>query len=145
MKHEGYRLGEFDIDLDTSELWKDGARTEIQKSRFGFSRCCLKTPEKLVSRSTLHRHLWPDDVVVDYDNNLNAAVRKLREALRDDVKTPRYVETLPRRGYRLIADLTPLEESGGAGMRAPHPPWLWFSAGSLSVVLLLALYCTTLV
>ncbi len=145
MKHEGYRLGEFDIDLDTSELWKDGARTEIQEKPFRVLAMLLENAGKLVSRSTLHRHLWPDDVVVDYDNNLNAAVRKLREALRDDVKTPRYVETLPRRGYRLIADLTPLEESGGAGMRAPHPPWLWFSAGSLSVVLLLALYCTTLV
>src|SRR5215468_3054263 len=63
----------------------------------------LERPGQLVTREELHERLWPGDTYVDFDHGLNAAVNKLREALGDSVETPRYVETLPRRGYRFIA------------------------------------------
>ena len=145
-RRKGYRLGEFEIDLDTFELFRNGDRIELQEKPLRVLAMLLERPGELVSRGALQERLWPEDVV-DYDNNLNAAVRKIRDALRDEAKAPRYIETLPRRGYRLIATATPLSQAGGA----PRPtrklrahPWLVFSAGGLAVVLLQALYCVSL-
>jgi DNA-binding winged helix-turn-helix (wHTH) protein len=145
--YRAYRFGDFEVDLDTFELWKDGERIELQEKPFLVLAMLLERERGLVSRGSLQQRLWPEDVV-DYDNNLNAAVRKLRRALGDEAKTPRYIETLPKRGYRFIASATPLRKAGG---RAPvrlhlrEHPWLLFSAGGLSVILLLILYCTALV
>lgn len=145
-RRKGYRLGKFEADLDTLELWKDGDRVELQEKPFRVLAMLLESPGELVSRVALQRRLWPKDVV-DYDNNLNAAVRKVREALNDKANSPRYIETLSRRGYRLIASPTPLGRPDGAllRLRFQEHPWLVFSAGGLSIVLLLVLYCTTLV
>ncbi|TDI44773.1 MAG: hypothetical protein E2P02_08850 [Acidobacteria bacterium] len=146
-RFRGYRLGEFEIDLDTFELFRNGDRIDLQEKPLRVLAMLLERPGELVSRAALQQRLWPEDVV-DYDNNLNAAVRKIRDALSDEAKAPRYIETLPRRGYRLIASATPLLQPGDA---PPPPrqlrenPWLVFSAGGLSVVALLVLYCTTLV
>ena len=102
------RLRAFEVDLDSGELRRDGRRVALQEKPFQLLAALLETPGKLVSREALRQALWPD-VFVDFDGNLNAAVKKLREALGDSATEPSYVETVPRRGYRLIAPVEPVK------------------------------------
>ena len=98
--------GAFEIDLKSGELYRADRRVPLQEKPFQLLVALLETPGVLVSRETLRDKLW-SDVFVDFDGNLNAAVKKLREALEDSATSPRYVETVPRRGYRLIARVEP--------------------------------------
>ncbi len=99
-------VGAFEVDLESGGLRRDGRRIALQEKPFQLLAALLERPGKLVSREALRDKLWPD-VFVDFDGNLNAAVKKLREALGDSATRPRYVETVPRRGYRLIAAVGP--------------------------------------
>src|SRR5499427_10459874 len=105
------QFGPFLVDLYTHEIRKDGARIRLIGQPFDILSVLLSKPGELVTREELHERLWPGDTFVDFDHGLNAAVNKLREALSDSVDTPRYVETLPRRGYRFIATV---EKKNGA-------------------------------
>ena len=100
------RICSFEVDLESGELLRDGRRVALQEKPFQLLAALLETPRALVSRETLRQKLWPD-VFVDFDGNLNAAVKKLRDALGDSATDPRYIETVPRRGYRLIAPVGP--------------------------------------
>jgi Tol biopolymer transport system component/DNA-binding winged helix-turn-helix (wHTH) protein len=97
------RFGPFEIDLHTHELWKFGTRIRLGGQPFEILAVLLDQPGELVTRENLRSRLWPEDTFVDFNHGLNAAVNKLREALSDSAEEPRYVETLPRRGYRFIA------------------------------------------
>jgi Tol biopolymer transport system component/DNA-binding winged helix-turn-helix (wHTH) protein len=97
------RFGPFEVDLHTRELWKFGTRLKLVGQPFEILGVLLDRPGELVTREELHSRLWPADTFVDFNHGLNAAVNKLREALSDSAERPRYVETLPRRGYRFIA------------------------------------------
>lgn len=97
------RFGPFEVDLHTHEFWKFGTRLKLVGQPFAILAVLLSKPGELVTREELHRLLWPSDTFVDFNHGLNAAVNKLREALSDSAESPRYVETLPRRGYRFIA------------------------------------------
>ena len=97
------KFGPFEADLYTHEIWKHGVKIKLVGQPFEVLAILLNRPGELVTREELHERLWPGDTFVDFDHGLNAAVNKLREALSDSVETPRYVETLPRRGYRFIA------------------------------------------
>jgi len=97
------RFGVFEVDLDRSELRKQGLRVRLQEQPFQVLAALLSSPGEVVTREELIHRLWPDGTVVDFDRGLNAAVTRLRQALSDSAETPRYVETLPRRGYRFIA------------------------------------------
>jgi Tol biopolymer transport system component/DNA-binding winged helix-turn-helix (wHTH) protein len=99
------RFGPFEVDLHTHELWKFGTRLKLVGQPFEILAVLLSKPGELVTREELHTRLWPADTFVDFNHGLNAAVNKLREALSDSAETPRYVETLPRRGYRFVAAL----------------------------------------
>lgn len=100
------KLGSFEVDLESGELRREGQRVALQEKPFQLLAALLEKPGALLSREELREKLWPD-VFVEFDGNLNAAVKKLREALGDAATNPRYVETVPRRGYRLIAQVKP--------------------------------------
>ena len=101
------RFGPFEVDLHTHELWKYGTRIRLVGQPFEILALLLSKPGELVTREELRGRLWPGDTFVDFNHGLNAAVNKLREALSDSAENPRYIETLPRRGYRFIAIIEP--------------------------------------
>jgi len=103
------RFGIFEVDLRTGELRKQGARIKLQEQPFRVLTVLLQQPGKLVTREELRSRIWPSDTFVDFDNNLNTSVNKLREALGDSADNPRFIETLPRRGYRFIAPVRGIE------------------------------------
>ena len=96
-------VGEFTLMLSTGELECNGVRTRLQDKPFQVLRVLVERPGELVTREKLFERLWPEGAYVEFEMGLNTAVRKLRTALRDDAEAPRYIETLPRRGYRLLA------------------------------------------
>jgi Tol biopolymer transport system component/DNA-binding winged helix-turn-helix (wHTH) protein len=97
------RFGAYEADLHTHELWKHGTRIKLVGQPFEILAVLVKRPGQLVTRDELRAELWPGDTFVDFNHGLNAAVNKLRDALCDSADDPRYIETLPRRGYRFIA------------------------------------------
>lgn len=110
-KNDGARtvFGPFEVDVHTHELWKYGTRIKLVGQPFEILAVLLSQPGELVTREELRDRLWPGDTFVDFNHGLNAAVNKLREALSDSAENPRYIETLPRRGYRFIATVEPLQ------------------------------------
>src|SRR5229473_2787312 len=97
------RFGIFELDLFAGELRKNGAKLRLQEQPFRVLAFLLERPGDVVTREELRQRLWPADTFVDFDHSLNTAVNKLREALGDSASSPRYVETLARRGYRFLA------------------------------------------
>src|SRR5436190_21692727 len=99
------RFGVFEVDLATAELRKQGLRLRLQEQPFQVLAALLENPGEVVSREDLIHRLWADGTVVDFDRGLNAAVTRLRQVLSDSAETPRYVETVSRRGYRFVAQV----------------------------------------
>src|SRR5215475_12236578 len=97
------RFGAFDADLRSGELHKHGIRLKLQDQPFRVLAFLLERPGDVVTREELRRRLWPADTFVDFDTGLNSAIKKLRVVLADSAEKPRYIETLPRRGYCFIA------------------------------------------
>lgn len=97
------RLGVFECDLRSGELRKAGVRVALQEQPFQILKLLVERPGELVTRDELRQTLWPSDTFVDFEHALNAAVKRLRDTLGDSADAPRYIETIPRRGYRLIA------------------------------------------
>ena len=97
------RFGTFELDLAAGELRKSGAKLRLQEQPFQVLALLLDRAGEVVTREELREKLWPADTFVDFDHSLNTAVNKLREALGDSASSPRYIETLARRGYRFIA------------------------------------------
>lgn len=100
------RFGTFEVHLHTAELFKQGRLIRLQQQPFEVLRALLEHPGDLVSRDALRRRLWPDGVTVGFDQSLNKCVTKLRDALGDTAANPRFIETLPKRGYRFIAPVS---------------------------------------
>lgn len=96
------RFGPFEVDLHTGELRKNGRRVRLQQQPFQILALLLSRPNDLVTRQEIIECLWPNGIVVDYEHSLNKGVKKLREILDDDPDKPRYIETLPKRGYRFV-------------------------------------------
>ena len=103
------RFAAFEVDLAAGELRKNGTRIRLQEQPFQILSYLLDRPGEVVTREELRQKLWPADTFVDFDHSLNTAVNKLREALGDSASSPRYVETLARRGYRFLAPVQPAE------------------------------------
>ena len=131
------RFGPFVADLATEELWKGGIRLKLGGQPFGILAMLLQRPGELVTREALRAKLWSTDTFVDFNHGLNAAMNKLRECLNDSPSDPKYIETLPRRGYRFIglveelapSDAAPVERAtiaSSASVEAaePQPPEL---------------------
>lgn len=97
------RFGAFEIDSRTGELRKNGMRIRCQEQPIQVLMALLERPGELLTREELRQRVWPQDTFVDFDHALNTAVKKIRAALNDEADSPRYLETVPRRGYRFIA------------------------------------------
>src|ERR671911_1132706 len=110
------RFGAFELDVRSRELRKDGVCIRLQEQPFEILRLMLERPGDVVTRDELRQRLWPDGTFVDFEHSLNAAVKRLRSALGDDADNPRYVETIPRRGYRFVAGQDESEEPGTAAL-----------------------------
>lgn len=106
------RFGPFKADLSSRELLRHGRVVRLHQQPFEILAMLLEHPGELVTREDLRQRLWPSNTFVNFDLGLNSAIKKLRDALRDSADDPRYVETLPRRGYRFIGTIEP-ESTGG--------------------------------
>jgi TolB-like protein/DNA-binding winged helix-turn-helix (wHTH) protein len=157
------KFGVFEADLRTGELTKLGKRVRLQEQPFQLLTMLLEKPGVLVTREELHSELWPE-TTVDFDHGLNKAISKIREALGDSAENPRFIETVARRGYRFLADVTvvgaeqpkivtgdlavqqnpgPLRLSDGTGTpprRKPRP----FTWRLFAVVPVLAIFLSTI-
>ncbi len=150
------RFGAFEADLSSGELRKHGLRIKLQDQPFQILAMLLDRPGEVLTREELHQKLWPTDTFVDFDHGLNNAINRLREALCDSAENPRYIETLPRRGYRFISQvegetipdsLAAREKSLGVSgndqpgsvttVRAPRPWWRsrWAAWGAAALAL----------
>ena len=112
-----FRFGVFEADAATGELRRNGLRIRIPAQPFQILLLLLQRPGELLTREEICRELWPDGTFVDYDHSVNSAVNRLRDALGDRAGSPRYIETLARRGYRFLA---PVERIGTSSAVA-HP------------------------
>ncbi|MBP1633543.1 MAG: tolB protein [Acidobacteria bacterium] len=106
------RFGLFELDLVTGELRKKGVKVALQEQPFQVLAMLLGRPGELVTREELRAKLWGDSVFVDFERGLNKVIVKIRRALDDLAESPRYVETLERRGYRFIAPVEPVQAAG---------------------------------
>jgi DNA-binding winged helix-turn-helix (wHTH) protein len=97
------RFGVFDLDLSAMELSKHGRHIKLQDQPFQVLRLLVQRPGQVVTREEVRRALWPADTFIEFDQGLNTAIKKIRQALDDSADTPRYIETIPRKGYRFIA------------------------------------------
>jgi DNA-binding winged helix-turn-helix (wHTH) protein len=96
------RFDVFEVDLRAEELYKAGHKVKLQVQPFHVLAMMLERPGEVVTREELQKRLWPADTFVDFDHSLNTAIKKLRQALGDDKNKPRFIETLPKRGYRFL-------------------------------------------
>ncbi len=113
------RFGVFEFDSESGDLRKDGkTRPRLQGQPLDVLLLLLERPGEIVTREELRQRLWSADTFVDFDHSLNTAVNKLREALEDSASNPRFVQTLPRRGYRFIAPVAPGEVPAAPAGRA---------------------------
>jgi DNA-binding winged helix-turn-helix (wHTH) protein len=124
------RFGIFEIDLRAGELRKDGVKLKLQEQPFQVLRMLVEHSGEVVTREELRNRLWPADTFVDFDHGLNAAVKRLRDALGDSAENPRFVETVARRGYRFM---------GVPGIPVVTPsarpsPWYWLSTSRNAVL-----------
>jgi eukaryotic-like serine/threonine-protein kinase len=146
------RFDAFEVDLRSGEVYKHGIRLKLQDQPFQVLAVLLEHPGDLVTREELRQKLWPSDAFVDFDTGLNSAIKKLRDALSDSAEDPRYIETLPRRGYRLIArvengplPLTTVEKHlapvlpMGPAPKAGNKRRFMFFAGAAAIIIVAAL------
>src|ERR1700737_5462974 len=97
------RFGLFELELPRGVLTRHGTRVKLQDQPFRILELLLEEPGQIVSREQFRKALWPEGTHVNFDGSLNAALKKLRSALQDDADNPRFVETVPRQGYRFLA------------------------------------------
>ena len=114
--HSRTRFGVFELDLETGELRKSGVLLRLPPQPFKVLALLASRPAQLVTREELRKQIWGADTFVDFEHGLNFAIKKIRDTLGDDPETPRYIETLPRRGYRFIA---PVDGAAAGGPQAP--------------------------
>lgn len=130
------RFGVFELDTHSGELQKQGRKIRLEGQPVQVLMCLLETPGELVTREDLHRKLWPADTFVNFEHGLNAAVKRLRQALSDSAENPRFVETLPRRGYRFIAPVQTENEEEPKTVAPLRPRRRWLVAvAAVSIVL----------
>src|SRR6266446_398102 len=106
-----FRFGVFELDVRAGELRKSGMKLKLQEQPFQVLCTLLEHPGELVTREELRNRLWPADTFIDFDHSLNAAIKRLRDALGESADAPVFIETMARRGYRFIA---PLETRPGS-------------------------------
>lgn len=138
------QFGEFEADLRSGELRKHGVRVRLQEQPFQVLAVLLARPGELVKREELRQQVWPQNTFVEFDHALNTAIKKIRIALEDDASAPRYVETIPKRGYRFVAEVRKLDSSDLRGEVGSHgieaePVRRWSLSRTMTIVLGLTL------
>jgi DNA-binding winged helix-turn-helix (wHTH) protein len=113
-----YRFGAFEADAATGELRRQGMRVRIHAQPFQVLMMLLERPGEVVTREEISRELWPDGTFVDYEHGVNSAVNRVREALGDKANSPRFVETLARKGYRFVAPVERIADGGDVSAAA---------------------------
>src|SRR6267154_1109522 len=111
------RFSTFEVSLHTGELRQKGQKVKLQEQPFQVLAALLERPGQMVTREELRSRLWSGDIFVDFDHSLNAAIKRLRDALGESAETPIFIETLARRGYRFIA---PVVQDGAPQSEAHH-------------------------
>src|SRR5215468_7477304 len=118
-----YRFGPYELDVRAGELRKYGTRVRLQEQPLRILTMLLARPGEAVLREEIQQTLWPNDTVVEFDQGINAAIKRLRTALGDSAAGPRYIETLARRGYRFIGALestdSPADAETGESQELP--------------------------
>ena len=117
-----YRFGAFEADAATGELRRQGIRVKLNAQPFQMLLMLLERPGELLTREEISRELWPNGTFVDYEHGVKAAVNRIREALGDKAGSPRFVETLARRGYRFVAPVERIASAESASQPASEPP-----------------------
>jgi DNA-binding winged helix-turn-helix (wHTH) protein/TolB-like protein len=150
-----FRFGTFELDPRTGELRRNGFRLALPDQPLQVLIALLEQPGELVTREELQRRLWHGETFVDFEHGLNAAVRRLRDVLGDSAETPRFVETVPRRGYRFIApvsgseqdDLAPLKATETATASKPRrlrfPAWRELRTAGIGILRVASLAITS--
>ncbi len=121
-----FKFGVFELKPDTGELWKHGVRVRLQAKPLQVLEALLAEPGEVVTREELFKKLWSTGTFVDFESGLNTATNRLRAALGDSADAPRYIETLPRLGYRFICPVServpaaPVEQAAPAASPAPE-------------------------
>jgi TolB-like protein/DNA-binding winged helix-turn-helix (wHTH) protein/Tfp pilus assembly protein PilF len=115
------RFGVFEVDLRAGELRKQGIKLKLPEQSFQILAMLLERPGDLITREEIQKRLWPDDTIVEFENSISAAIRRLRLALADSADEPRFVETLARRGYRLMVEVERPAEAGNRDEPSPSP------------------------
>jgi TolB-like protein/DNA-binding winged helix-turn-helix (wHTH) protein len=133
------RFGAYELDLRAGELRKDGLKIKLKGQPIQVLIALLEHPGEIVTREELRQRLWPSDTFVDFEHNLNSAVKRLREALGDSADNPRFIETLPRHGYRFIAPVAELGRTARRPQVFARTLWVAGLAGVLIVGLVLGL------
>src|SRR5215813_2885648 len=113
------RFGTFELDLQTGELRHAGRKVKLQEQPFQVLATLLEHPGKIVTREELRSKLWPENTFVDFDHSLNAAIKRLRDALGEPADAPVYIETLARRVYRFIAPVNGSSGLSNVGTKSP--------------------------
>jgi len=126
-----FRFGVFELDPGAGELRKNGLRVRLQEQPFQVLAMLLEHPGEVVSREELQKKLWPADTFVDFDHGLNKAINKVRDALGDSAESPRFVETIARRGYRFLAEVKAADASPVRSPEIPTQPQLAEAANYL--------------
>ena len=117
-----YRFDNFEADLKAAELRKNGIRLKLQLQPFQVLVALLERPREVLSREELRLRLWPEDTFVDFDHGLNTAMAKLRDVLGDSPTNPRYIETIAKRGYRFLGEVSTVEEQPPATVASVAKP-----------------------
>jgi serine/threonine protein kinase len=115
------RFGPFKLDRKAGELWQGERKILLQEQPFRVLLMLVERPCDLVTREDIQKRLWPNDTIVEFDHSINTAVTKLRQALGDSAENPRYVETVARRGYRLMVNAEPVQSASEPESAAPSP------------------------
>ena len=118
------RFGTYEVSLQSGEVRKAGMRIRVQQQPMKLLEILLERPGEVVSREELRGRVWTNETFGDFDQALNIAIAKLRSALEDSAENPRFIETLPKRGYRFIADVSVVNAD-------PHPEKSGSRAGEL--------------
>lgn len=116
-----YRFNDYEADLRAAELRRKGNRLKLQLQPFQVLVALLERPQDVVTRDELRQRLWQEDTFVDFDHGLNTAVAKLRDVLGDSPSSPRYIETIAKRGYRFLAEVEAVAEQASTIVQEPLP------------------------
>src|ERR1700729_3172020 len=134
------RFGTYEVSLQSGEVRKSGLRIRVQQQPMKLLEVLLEHPGEVITREELRSRVWPNESFGDFDQAVNIAIAKLRSALGDSAENPRYIETLPKRGYRFIADVSFVDADGR--MRRPDSvsadstgtePWYWIRDDEMAV------------